>query len=48
MSAGFIQKDITFTQIYPDRQLEDNQAYIYIQKTNKSEETCALKKGEKI
>lgn len=22
----------------PDRQLEDNQAYIYIQKTNKGEE----------
>lgn len=30
--------------MYPGRQLEHNQAYIYIQKTNKREKSCALKK----
>lgn len=32
--------------MYPDRQVEDNQAYIYIQKTNKGEETCFKKEGK--
>lgn len=29
------------------RQLEDNQAYIYIQKTNKGKEACFKKEGKK-
>lgn len=32
--------------MYPDRQLEDNQAYIYIQKTNKGKEACFKKEGK--